>query len=433
MFINGDVFEIIKELKSCSIHTVFSDPPYNLSSKWKIGKKGRPIEKGKAVDFMDKWEGLSASHLEKLFKQIKRVLKFGGYCVMYGVDRQLLPFQYYALKAGLEICQSLYWYFTSGYPKSESVSRKIDKKFGLKGKIIRSREVHDMSGGRFIHGCINGEKTEKGIYHERAPESKLAKVFDGYKFGIAPFKPVLETIMVFRKPCKTQPFDDILEFENDDSISPAVVNINGSRVPVIRSLLRKRSLRKKGIVTIHNSKFGGSPTDKYANLAFPSQMLIHNNAVENLIKQKGDPSILDKIDYENEELDVLFGCSKASKKEREEGLENFKTRSKKGFNTSPRGYDGEVHDQVYRKNTHPTVKPIELNYRVFNRFLLPKKCNQKILVLFGGVGSEYIGVMKAGVSENQILGVELDQYFTRIAKARIDYYNKKYNKQKKLF
>ena len=433
MFIQGNVFDVIKDIKSCSIHTIFSDPPYNLSSRWQIGHNGVPEEIGKAVDFMDKWEGLSAEQLTTLFQELHRVLKFGGYCIMYGVDRQLLPFQYFAVKAGFEVCQSLYWYFTSGYPKSESVARKIDKKFGLKGEVISSREVHDMTGGKFIHGCMKGEKTPKGVYEERECVSSLAKLFEGYKFGIAPFKPVLETIMVFRKQCKTQVFDDIMEFENDPTISPAVVNIDGSRVPVVKNLLKKRTVRKKGVVTVQNSKIGGSLTDKFKNLAFPSQMLIHTEALESLKRQGGDPGILDKISYEDDEIDLLFGCSKASKNEREEGLESLQTQSKKGFNTSPRGYDGVIHDTVYRKNIHPTVKPIGLNERVFKRFLLPKKCKQKVLVPFGGVASEYIGVMKAGVPEKQILGIELGEEFKEIALERIKHYDNKFNKQKQLF
>ena len=239
--------------------------------------------------------------------------------------------------------------------------------------------------------------------------------------------------MVFRKPCKTQVFDDIMEFENDETISPAVINIDGSRVPIVRNLLKKQTIRKPSTIQIHNSKIGGSLTDKYANMAFPSQMLIHSDSLDHLKKQGGDHSILDKVGYEDDEIDIIIGCSKASKNEREEGLEDFEVQTKKGFNTSPRGYDGEIHDETFRKNIHPTVKPISLNERVFKRFMLPKACNQKVVILFAGVASEFVGVLKNGLREDQIFGVELDPYFTRIAQTRIKYYNKKFNKQKRLF
>jgi hypothetical protein len=49
---------------------------------------------------------------------------------MFGIDRQLFLFGYYANLAGFETKQSLYWYFISNFPKASDLSKMIDKNAG---------------------------------------------------------------------------------------------------------------------------------------------------------------------------------------------------------------------------------------------------------------------------------------------------------------
>jgi hypothetical protein len=242
--------------------------------------------------------------------------------------------------------------------------------------------------------------------------------------------------MVFRKPPKIGNLEDIMDFELDDSISPSAVNTDGSRVSSKK--VKKRSITKLNVqnevIGFNHSKVRGTLDNKSEELgAFPSQMITSIEGAENLDKKRESCSdILEKVSYECEDLEIIEFSSKSSTEEREEGLESLETDSKKGFNTSPREYDGEVHGEVYRKNTHPTVKPIDLNRRVFGRFCLPKICNQKIFIPFSGVGSEYIGVLKNGVPEDNILGVELTKKWYEIAIKRAEFHSKPV-KQQSLF
>lgn len=126
MHITGNVLTEIKKFKDCEFNLIFTDPPYNLGSQWVIKENGKPDVKGKAVDFMNnKWEGLTGSDLESLFKDFIRVLKYGGYCVFAGQMRQAMSFQYYAINAGFDMIEPIYSYNISNFPKSLNIEKKL--------------------------------------------------------------------------------------------------------------------------------------------------------------------------------------------------------------------------------------------------------------------------------------------------------------------
>ena len=87
----------------------------------------------------------------------------------------------------------------------------------------------------------------------------------------------------------------------------------------------------------------------------------------------------------------FFYCAKASKKEKNEGVEH---------------------------NNHPTVKPIELCEYLAKMILPPNE--HKLLVPFSGSGSEVIGALKAGWKD--VTGIEISDEYVEIAKARIEHY-----------
>jgi hypothetical protein len=68
--------------------------PYALSEVI-IKPNGKPDYK-KAVDFMNKWDQPDGTFWEEWFCEAKRVLKHGGHCLMFGMDRQLWFNCYYA-------------------------------------------------------------------------------------------------------------------------------------------------------------------------------------------------------------------------------------------------------------------------------------------------------------------------------------------------
>jgi DNA modification methylase len=124
----GDCLELMKTLPDNSIDLIFCDPPYALGSEVIIKPNGKPDYK-KAADFMNKWDQPDGTFWEEWFCEAKRVLKHGGHCLMFGMDRQLWFNCYYANYAGFTQKQSLYWYFISNFPKASDLSKNLDKYF----------------------------------------------------------------------------------------------------------------------------------------------------------------------------------------------------------------------------------------------------------------------------------------------------------------
>lgn len=121
-----------------------------------------------------------------------------------------------------------------------------------------------------------------------------------------------------------------------------------------------------------------------------------------------------------------FYCAKASKKDRDEGLENFDEQETKVTNQygMPRE-DGSIREVPFKKNIHPTVKPTNLmQYLV--RLATPK--GAIILDPFMGSGSTGKAVMYENKERNKnykFIGIELEPEYLNISKARLDFVIKK--------
>jgi DNA modification methylase len=80
-------------------------------------------------------------------------------------------------------------------------------------------------------------------------------------------------------------------------------------------------------------------------------------------------------------------------------------------------------DSQNESNTHPTLKPIEINKHFLSLFRLPKEIIQTLYIPFSGAGSEIIGAIKAGYDIDNIIACEINPDYVEIAKHRIEYYN----------
>ena len=454
MIIEKDSLEFLQEQKDFAFDINYSDPPYALGSEIYIRPDGK-FDYKKATDFMNKWEMPTGDYWEKWFEESFRTLKHGGYCVMFGIDRQLPMFQYYAIKAGFQVRQSMYWYFISSFPKASDLSKNLDKnaKAFVKGKPTKnSRKGVEGEAGNFSH---SKEVTE------RNPQTDLAKKYEGYKYSISPLKQTCETIMIFQKPYKTGScMHDTLAYENgDDTCACFAWNIDGGRVPMSES--------DKDMLDAKSSKnptdnYNGKDHQKYGDFAlniatapneqgrYPSQTFCDSGTAERLDEQSdsndsGCSKILHKCDYENGEMDLYVYAPKVSKNERNAGCDDFEEKSGGVSNDSGRGFktkcsvcekeirkDGrknaceceepqEYYPEVSQKNNHPTLKPISLSYRVLKLFKTPNP--QKIVYPFAGVQSEVIGGYKAGFAD--FLGCELNAEYIDIGNIRFEHWKDK--------
>jgi hypothetical protein len=122
-----------------------------------------------------------------------------------------------------------------------------------------------------------------------------------------------------------------------------------------------------------------------------------------------------------------FYCAKASKSERNAGLEGFENHkpmyeshrpnyeNTKGIETP---YAGAGRTGNANQNHHPTVKPLSLTKYLAN--LIKPPTGGRLLVPFSGSGSEMIGALQAGWE--YVEGVELTEEYIPIAEARIKYW-----------
>src|SRR5574344_209042 len=227
MIINSDSLEYLKTFKDYEFDINYSDPPYALGSEVIIRPDGK-VDYKKANDFMNKWEMPTGTYWEQWFKEAYRTLKHGGYLIMFGMDRQLLLFKYYANLAGFEEQQSLYWYFISNFPKATDLSKMIDKNAGATREVVGKSNRH--GGG--IKGNETSYRVPEEIPNITAPSTELAKKYEGYKYSISPLKQTNETILVFLKPYKTGScLHDTLAYENgDETCCCGALNIDGNRV-----------------------------------------------------------------------------------------------------------------------------------------------------------------------------------------------------------
>lgn len=366
----GDCLELMKTLPDNSIDLIFCDPPYALGSEVIIKPNGKPDYK-KAVDFMNKWDQPDGTFWEEWFCEAKRVLKHGGHCLMFGMDRQLWFNCYYANLSGFTQKQSLYWYFISNFPKASDLSKNLDKYFGAEREKVRTKARSEtsgtMSGKTETRPWI--EKSKELGYHEHdsnTPVSDLAKKYESIKYSVAPLKQTNETIMVFQKPYKTGScLHDVLAMENgDDTITCGGVDIENNRVEAGEEITERKSIAGGGNGDVQFSGLKVKIYEGSPNGRFPAQTYISSEAGEIIDRQSGvsksqvgkrnpngkyhgvnsevygefkpEPEklsgfsdtggasrILHRCDYEAGDYDLYHYQAKVSKSERNEGLDGF--------------------------------------------------------------------------------------------------------------
>jgi site-specific DNA-methyltransferase (adenine-specific) len=404
-----------------SVDLIFADPPYNLSSEVYIDKlTGKPDLK-KANDFMNKWAGLDSKFLEEFYKQAYRILKNGGHCLLFGIDRQLFMFEYYANLSGFTQKQSLYWYFISNFPKASDLSKNLDKYFGAEREVVGKNLNERLNAKKDLYGINGGEEI-----NITTPSTDLAKKYDGIKYSVAPLKQVVETIMVFQKPYKTGScLHDVLAMENgDETITCGGVDIEGNRVGVGGGTKKATQPKQESKTAYGNGINGNCGVESLNNGRFPAQTYISSEASEIIDLQSGytdtggASKILHKCDFEAGDYDLYNYCPKVSKSERNEGLEGFEEKIGGGMagtqNQSLLTGSGNIRNNL-AQNNHPTVKPKALLSKILKLFKTPN--NQVLLDPFMGSGSMGISAVETGFN---YIGIELDSEYFEIAKSRVE-------------
>ena len=425
----GDSVDKLKELDDNSIDSIVTDPPYGLSF---MGKK---------------WDYDVPS--QEIFEECLRVLKPGGHLLSFAGSRTYHRMAVRVEDAGFEIRDQIMWIYGSGFPKSMNIGKAMDKVQG------NEREVVGKKGGK-----IDFSKTKKGdtSFYETAWDNKdyveleITKGNSPYEGWGTALKPAHEPIVMARKPLSEKTVvNNVLEWGTGG------INIDASRVGTddTRSKASMTALGQNSGWNKHSNKevIAGSESGRFpANIIFDEEAGKILDEQSGISKSTGGRSgnkegvgqngiygqYSGEVRDENPGLgdtggaSRFFYCPKTSKKDRNEGLDDFedkyyaagnqaKAELKRGnveFNANKgKGKDERHnHNQVgVSKNNHPTVKPTDLMLYLI-RLVTPT--GGTTLDPFMGSGSTGKAAVRGGFD---FIGIEREKEYMEIAEARIQY------------
>lgn len=391
--VNGDSYEVLKNLPDNCIDSIVTDPPYGLSKQPDLNKVlgkwlNDEVYKSPSKGFMgNDWDSFVPSPL--LWKECFRVLKPGGHILAFaGTRTQHLMAMSLGL-AGFEIRDVIFWVYGSGFPKSQNISKAIDK--------LQCNERIDC-GFKYKSGKPkNSVSLPAGEVFESKSTSPDGIKWEGWGTGL---KPAVEPITLARKPISEKTIA-----KNVLKHGTGGINIDDCRIETKDNLKRLNNV--KGIWSKDKYEFKTETGTGSENGRFPSNLIIEENDLNLSILQ---------------EKSKYFYSPKCQKKDRNEGLEEFEEFEIGTYNfRNDCSLDGKKTKS--KQNTHPTVKPTEL-MAYLCKLITPK--NGIILDPFNGSGS----TGKAAVREDfRYLGIDLDSEYIKISQARIEFeINKKQSK-----
>jgi len=158
----------------------------------------------------------------------------------------------------------------------------------------------------------------------------------------------------------------------------------------------------------------------------PANKLIKKHIANNLVNLGGGNIGITAQYQDSGGASRFFYCAKASRSERNRGLEGMKEKQTTGGGGGIGNYLNDVNsasgkygsEKAPAKNNHPTVKPIALFEWLIK---LVTREGQVVLDPFIGSGTTAIAAHKTG---RKYIGIEKESEYLEIAKKRIDYWEK---------
>ena len=408
----GDNMESLKKLPDNSIDSIVTDPPYGLSF---MGKK---------------WDYDVPS--VEFWKEVYRVLKPGGHILSFGGTRTYHRMAVNIEDAGFEIRDQVMWLYGVGFPKSHNIGKAVDKIEGNEREVVGSwtpqGTAHRMKGSSIFPNENIEDDGSKVINDINLPITKGTSQYEGWGTAL---KPANEPICVARKPLSEKTIaDNVIKWGTGG------INIDGCRIKTTDTYNYKNGPQGNSF-SVGKEPDGKrtEPVEMNSEGRFPANIILDEEAAELLDEQsgiskssKGKERKVNNIGSfgggttnENNEYNDKGGASrffyqaKVSKKERNLGLDGFEEvdeSKNKAFDVE----GGRKSDMAVTKNTHPTLKPINL-MTYLCRLVTP--VGGIVLDPFMGSGSTGIAALLEGF---KFCGMEMDADYMKIAEARIESY-----------
>ncbi len=366
----------------------------------------------------------------ELWREVLRVLKPGGHLLGFGGTRTYHRMVVNIEDAGFEIRDQVQWIYGSGFPKSMDVSKAIDKQAG----ITEWRETTPNPAWRAGNG--GDAVTSTGWAKPQRPpkpvvETDDAKAWQGWGTAL---KPANEPIVLARKPLEK----GLTVAANVLKWGTGAINVDASRVAGAVP------------VTTRGNSFGRLNDDGWqesvkefepnAQGRWPANVLVDESAAAVLDEQSGTLyTHAGKGNYGDRPMSNAYGkgwkrpvdqksdsggasrffyVAKASKRERNAGLEQAAPTVSQGARPNSADASGKFPDHDHRErggNNHPTVKPVKLmEYLV--RMITPP--GGVCLDPFMGSGSTGVACLNVGAD---FIGIEREAEYLEIAEKRISH------------
>jgi site-specific DNA-methyltransferase (adenine-specific) len=366
LLLNGDCIEEMQKLidDGVQVDSVVTDPPYHLQSIVKrFGKEGSaPAQEGTdgafsraSKGFMGKeWDGGDIAFRPETWELAMKLLKPGGHILAFSASRNYHRMAVAIEDAGFEIRDQMMWLYGSGFPKSHNIGKGVNKKLG--------------------------NDTE----------------WEGWGTAL---KPAHEPIAVGRKPLsESSNVNNVLKHRTGG------INIDGCRIEGGRFPANVMHDGSDVIVNqFPNTKSGKLTPDMNIKPSTGWSGGSRSDRVKNTFN--GDEGSAARFFY----------CPKTSKSERHSNLDDHETSvGANGNKWTDQDYrKGETKPTTERKNTHPTVKPVEL-MKYLCRLVTPK--GGTVLDPFMGSGSTGMAAKDEGFD---FIGIEKEEEYFKICESRI--------------
>jgi site-specific DNA-methyltransferase (adenine-specific) len=368
MLLKGNCLETLKTLDTASVDSIVTDPPYELG-------------------FMGKsWDNSGIAFSTELWAECLRVLKPGGHLLAFSGSRTYHRMVVAIEDSGFEIRDQIMWVYSSGFPKSLNVSKAIDKAAGAERKdrtVVTKEKSNSL------------ESPRRYVTNAGTPATPEAQQWQGWGTAL---KPAHEPIVVARKPLIGMVANNVLTY------GTGALNIDGSRVG--------SSGGTKGIPTGNGPKkinvsdygLGDTRSINIKGLGRWPANVIHDGSDEVLA---GFPN----------EAGRYFYCPKASKSERNAGLEGLPERreSDRERDDGVGGDNPRNRTNKTKKNFHPTVKPLSLMRHLIKLVTPP---NGIVLDPFLGSGTTAVAATLEGFDW---IGCEMTEDYWPIIEARVEW------------
>ena len=419
--LQGDNRERLREFPDNHFASCVCDPPYELGF---MGKK---------------WDRTGIAYDVEMWREVWRVLKPGAHLLAFGGARTYHRLACAVEDAGFEIRDQIMWLYGSGFPKSQDVSKAMDKLCKHRGQ--------DFAVIDHIAGKID-------VVH--IPTTSLAEYWNGWGTAL---KPAHEPIVVARKPLEGTVVQNVLKW------GTGAINCDAGRIlstgedftrcqykfsydrkrgafsrpwmqdpAAVQKIVETKRLREQKTQTLGrwpaNVIHDGSDEvlaefehqSRNANMHWPGnkkEVTRKSSKPFHIYGQRGEHTYMPLAVFENKGVPAsaarFFYCAKASPKERNlgcEGLPELATSTYGEFSgtdnpqQTPRGSNNK------RRNNHPTVKPLALmSYLV--RLVTPP--GGVVLDQFLGSGSTLIAAAKEGFDA---VGIDQEAAYCELAAAR---------------